>query len=255
MTTILLTFCGLIIILVGYYTWAKPVIQYMKKSRIFTNCVNAIAKPWSYERAHIMGKRENGDFIGKVIMYFGFIICLLIGVIITNTFNINYLLLLLAGSILFIKWRKYTIRKCLILTTVLLFLLGCNNTIIAKYNYKERDGLVDKKVEIRQIKDRTKGQIDIVFSKKQIPFEISIDISKFAYAGIMEVNGSLETGNIKIKLVTMDNEEVRSINCSTGKIKEKTDRFDLYGGLHKLIFEFNDAKEGTIKLNYQIALL
>jgi hypothetical protein len=95
------------IVLAGYQAWARPVVGYMKRSKSFTNFVNTIAKPWSYEMAHLMGKREKGDLIGKVLMYIGLVICLLVGMIATNAFCINYLLLLLLGVIFYRKAKKY----------------------------------------------------------------------------------------------------------------------------------------------------
>ncbi len=100
------------IILAGYHAWAKPVVRHMKESKTFTHFVNIIAKPWSYEMAHIMGKREKGDLIGKVLMYVGFVVCLLIGMVATNMFYINYISLLLISIVLFYRWQKYSKNKC-----------------------------------------------------------------------------------------------------------------------------------------------
>ena len=99
------------IILAGYHAWAKPVVNYMKKSKNFTHLVQIIVKPWSYEMAHIMGTREKGDLIGKVLMYVGFVVCLLVGMIATNVYCVNYLLLILLGVIFYRKSRKYFRKK------------------------------------------------------------------------------------------------------------------------------------------------
>ena len=71
-------------VLIGYQFWAKPVVQNMRGSKKFTKAVNFFAKPWTFEMAHIMGKREKGNFFGKILMGVGIPICYLIGDILTG---------------------------------------------------------------------------------------------------------------------------------------------------------------------------
>ena len=95
------------IVLTGYHTWAKPVVRYMKKSKSFTHLVYTIARPWSCEMAHVMGKIKQGDIIGKLLMYAGFIVCWLIGLMVIYPFSIIGLGLILIGVNLK-KHRKHT---------------------------------------------------------------------------------------------------------------------------------------------------
>jgi len=83
----------------------------MQKSKAFTNWVDTIAKPWTYEMAHLMGAREEGDLAGKVLMSVGLVVCLLIGAIVTNVFWINYMLLILIGVLILIKLQKFDKSK------------------------------------------------------------------------------------------------------------------------------------------------
>jgi RHS repeat-associated protein len=107
-------------VLIGYQFWAKPVVGLMKKSKAFTDFVNFFAKPWSYEMAHRMGERKEGDFFGSVLMSIGIPICGFIGKIILG--EINGLLLLFTAStacltLLFLRlMRVYKKRmlKCLV---------------------------------------------------------------------------------------------------------------------------------------------
>lgn len=71
-------------VLICYQFWAKPVVQKMQSSKEFTKAVNIFAKPWTFEMAHIMGKREKGNFFGKILMVVGIPICYLIGDILTG---------------------------------------------------------------------------------------------------------------------------------------------------------------------------
>jgi hypothetical protein len=66
-------------VLIGYHFWAKPVVSLMQKSHIFAQIVNVLAKPWSYEMAYRVGARNEGTFVGKILMDVGVPICRVIG--------------------------------------------------------------------------------------------------------------------------------------------------------------------------------
>ncbi len=66
-------------VLIGYHFWAKPVVSLMQKSRVFTQIVNVLAKPWSYEMACIMGENDKGSVVGKILMDVGVPMCRTIG--------------------------------------------------------------------------------------------------------------------------------------------------------------------------------
>jgi hypothetical protein len=66
-------------VLLGYQLWAKPVAQWMQKSRMVTNIVASLATPWSYEMAYRMGARDKGNAEGKILMDIGVPVCRAIG--------------------------------------------------------------------------------------------------------------------------------------------------------------------------------
>jgi hypothetical protein len=66
-------------VLIGYHFWAKPVVSFMQKSRAFTQIVNVLARPWSYEMAYRIGARDKGNFAGKILMEVGVPVCRTIG--------------------------------------------------------------------------------------------------------------------------------------------------------------------------------
>ena len=58
-------------VMIGYHTWALPIVDLMKKSKLFTRLVWFVAKPWAYQMAYEMGVRKQGSFVGKILMNFG----------------------------------------------------------------------------------------------------------------------------------------------------------------------------------------
>ncbi|MGD0725858.1 MAG: hypothetical protein ABSB63_09875 [Spirochaetia bacterium] len=66
-------------VLVGYKFLDKPVVSLMRKSKTFTRIVNVVAKPWTYEMAYRMGARDEGAFVGKIVMDFGVPVCRTVG--------------------------------------------------------------------------------------------------------------------------------------------------------------------------------
>ena len=66
-------------VLLGYQVWAKPVVNWMQKSRTITKIVASVATPWSYEMAYRMGARDEGSFVGKILMDVGVPVCRTIG--------------------------------------------------------------------------------------------------------------------------------------------------------------------------------
>jgi hypothetical protein len=152
-----------------------------------------------------------------------------------------------------INQRREIMKKLIIFSLIIPFLfIGCSNPTITKYDYKEKNGLVDKNVEIKQEINKSDGKFEINFTKKQLPLEINLNMSKSAYGGKIQITGILQKGRLNVKLITGDNITVKSFVFNACKIDIKTGQFDLYGGPHKLIFEFNDAENGKIKLNYQV---
>lgn len=66
-------------VLVGYNFWAEPVVSLMQKSSAFTQMVNVVARPWSYEMAYRMGTRDKGSFVGRLLLSVGVPLCRGIG--------------------------------------------------------------------------------------------------------------------------------------------------------------------------------
>ena len=99
------------LVLAGYQFWARPIVKHMRESKTFTRFIYRIAKPWTYEMAHLMGARKKGDLAGIVLMSVGMVVCFLIGAIITNVFWIDYLLLILIGILILTKWPKINKSK------------------------------------------------------------------------------------------------------------------------------------------------
>jgi len=66
-------------VLLGYHSWAKPLVSWMRKSRTVTAAVNLVATPWTYEMAYLMGAREKGSTAGKVLMFIGIPACRVLG--------------------------------------------------------------------------------------------------------------------------------------------------------------------------------
>jgi len=99
------------IILVGYHVLAKPVVHYMKKSQNFTHVIWFVAKPWAYEMAHIMGKREQGNVAGKVLMLIGFLVCLLVGLTVSYPFYSLVFIILGFTWVIGHKYNKKSFTK------------------------------------------------------------------------------------------------------------------------------------------------
>lgn len=76
-------------VLIGYHFWATPVVSFMQKSRVFTQIVNVLAKPWSIEMAYRIGARDEGSFSGKILMDVGVPVCRAIGRAMTWARNIG----------------------------------------------------------------------------------------------------------------------------------------------------------------------
>jgi len=69
--------------MIGYHYWAIPVVNLMKRSRLFTKIVWSVAKPWAYQMAYEMGAIEKGNVTGKFLMKIGIFASKLIGKIIS----------------------------------------------------------------------------------------------------------------------------------------------------------------------------
>ncbi len=65
--------------MLGYHYWAIPIVNLMKKSRLFTRIVWTVARPWAYHMAYEMGSLEKDNRIGRALMKVGTFISKTIG--------------------------------------------------------------------------------------------------------------------------------------------------------------------------------
>ena len=72
-------------IIVGYHSWAKPVVKLMQKSKLFTQIISYPAMKWA---KHIA--REESSLVGYVCQNIGEPICNLLGRIITLSYGVSY---------------------------------------------------------------------------------------------------------------------------------------------------------------------
>jgi len=65
---------------IGYWAWAIPVVNAMRKSKIVTQLIRPFGVAWAYEMAHkVEPHNYNGNILGKVMMVAGTILCRFIG--------------------------------------------------------------------------------------------------------------------------------------------------------------------------------
>ena len=58
-------------ILLGYYSWAKPLVNIMQKSPEMSNLMIPFSIEWAKEMAYIMDYSEEGSEIGKILIEIG----------------------------------------------------------------------------------------------------------------------------------------------------------------------------------------
>jgi hypothetical protein len=63
----------------GYHLWAKPIVNLMKKSKVFTWIVHKVATPWAEQMAFEMGVMDKPNTIGAIMMRVGIPVCSFIG--------------------------------------------------------------------------------------------------------------------------------------------------------------------------------
>lgn len=66
-------------VMIGYHTWALPVVRLMKRSKAATWLAHKIATPWAKHMAWEMGVGDRANFIGFVLMSVGLPVCRIIG--------------------------------------------------------------------------------------------------------------------------------------------------------------------------------
>lgn len=93
------------LVLEGFQAWAPVVASWMRRSKPITFLVNGITKPWTAEVAYIMGESEQGSLLGKIEMYFGFILSWTSGVM-TAYFYIQIAWLLLVSFWMYLILRR-----------------------------------------------------------------------------------------------------------------------------------------------------
>jgi len=63
----------------GYMRFAKPIVRWMKKSKLITKIVSWFAIPWAESMAYIMGYKLKDNKFGRAIMWVGIRLCEFLG--------------------------------------------------------------------------------------------------------------------------------------------------------------------------------
>jgi hypothetical protein len=113
------------------------------------------------------------------------------------------------------------------------------------------NGLVDRSVSIKTLREKDNGQVTIKFKQKQIPVVMAFDTDTKWNVGNISASGRLQKGSIDIRIVTADNDQVAAYRCNSGKIHLE-DRFDYSGSKYKIIITFNSAEQGNLKIKYSL---
>jgi hypothetical protein len=110
---------------------------------------------------------------------------------------------------------------------------------------------IDKRVNMKYFNEKQKGQIDIEFDEKSIPFEFKLVGETQTYGGTYEMSGSFEEGEILLLFMSLDGKELWKDTFKSGVIKKKQ-LFDAYWGEYILRMEFNNAKKGNLEFKVRI---
>jgi hypothetical protein len=72
----------------GYHFWAKPVVKYMQKSKVFTYVVHkSVGEAWAKEMAVMGGLDGIGTLRGKILVKFGIPVCRFIGKMLSKRYG------------------------------------------------------------------------------------------------------------------------------------------------------------------------
>ncbi len=66
-------------VMAGYIALATPIVNLMRKSKLFTKVVALIARPWADHMAYRMSVKEQDNAFGRFVMAVGFPICRFVG--------------------------------------------------------------------------------------------------------------------------------------------------------------------------------
>jgi len=63
-------------VMMGYWLVARPIVNLMQRSKLFTHLIGFFAKPWANHMVYLMGATSKDSRFGKLIMTIGKPICL-----------------------------------------------------------------------------------------------------------------------------------------------------------------------------------
>jgi len=67
------------VLIIGYWTWAIPAVELMKKSKVLTWIASKIATSWATEIAYQLGTVRKGSIFGRIVSIIGSVACYHIG--------------------------------------------------------------------------------------------------------------------------------------------------------------------------------
>ncbi len=131
--------------------------------------------------------------------------------------------------------------------------VSCSRYSAENYEIKKENDLVDKKVSIERKHNGDIGFINMKFDQKEIPISYTFSNKNYSYQIRFKIQGYLDEGSINVKLLNKFNGSniVWEKTLSNGNIL-LLDRMDFYYRNYEILFEFNNAKNGDITIEYEI---
>lgn len=72
------------ITLIGYHSWAEPLVRIMKDSPEISNSAMPLIVEWAKQMAYLMGVTKEGSEVGKVLIDVGMPVCNKLGILLVN---------------------------------------------------------------------------------------------------------------------------------------------------------------------------
>lgn len=134
--------------------------------------------------------------------------------------------------------------------------MGCGRNFKESYDYKEHEGLLDKRVSIEKRDSDNITIVKVTFEEKEIPLIFDVANSKYPYRLDISVKGFLRNGKVTIKVwskINGGNEEfTQTIDSGIIDVAES---LDFYDKDYKIMFEFENAKDGDITFTFSLHTL
>lgn len=142
-------------------------------------------------------------------------------------------------------------KLVIILIIMIVSWIGCQykNYHVNEYEVKKEGDKIDKNVKIKYFLENSRGELEIKFDQKEIPFKFLIYPDVQTYQGRFSLSGQLGEGSVSVILLSSNGEVIEKFSYSNGKIVGK-EHFDLYYGEYILQIEFYAAKSGNLKFKF-----